>query len=227
MRYLILLAAAALALPAQPQRTNPVVIENEQVRVLKVTDSPRGKGRLHEHAMNRVLVYLNDGHIVLEYEGGKTDDQKVKAGEVRWSAAGGKHSSENVGGGPVEIVEIELKSQPGPESQPGGKSEPGSATLDPVKVDPAHYTVLFENDQVRAVRVNVGPHEKIPRHEHTLARVMVFLTGVSSKMTAADGAVSQGDYKAGEVVFAAGAVSHAEENLLAAAIEVVIVELKK
>jgi quercetin dioxygenase-like cupin family protein len=221
MRYLILLAAAALVLPAQAQRTNPVVVENEQVRVLKVTDSPRGKGRLHEHAMNRVMVYLNDGHIVLEYEGGKTDDQKVKAGEVRWSAAGGKHSSENVGSGPVEIVEIELK------SKPGGESKPVSAALDPVKVDPAHYTVLFENDQVRAVRVTVGPHEKIPQHEHTLARVLVFLTGVSSRMTAADGTVSQGDYKAGDVVFAAEAVTHAEENLLAAPVEVVLVELKK
>jgi hypothetical protein len=46
-------------------------------------------------------------------------------------------------------------------------------------------------------------------------------------MTAADGTVSQGDYKAGDVVFAAEAVTHAEENLLAAPVEVVLVELKK
>jgi hypothetical protein len=86
--------------------------------------------------MNRVMVYLNDGHIVLEYEGGKTGDQRVKAGEARWSAAGGKHTSENVGSGPVEIVEIELK------SKPGGESKPVSAALDPVKVDPAHYALI-------------------------------------------------------------------------------------
>jgi quercetin dioxygenase-like cupin family protein len=224
MRHLTLLAATLAAttavLSAQPQRTNPVVIDNAHVRVLKVSDAPRGKGQLHEHAMNRVMIYLNDGHIVLEYEGGKTDDQKVKAGEARWSAAGGKHTSENVGDRPVEIVEVELK------SKPGGGSKPVSAPLDAVKVEPARYAILFENDQVRVVRVKIGPHDKIKQHEHTLARVLVFLTDVSSKVTT-DGRVSQGDYKAGEVVFAAEPTQHAEENLLATPVEVVVVELKK
>jgi quercetin dioxygenase-like cupin family protein len=220
MRYLILVAAAAAVLSAQAQRANPVVIENDHVRVLKVSDPPHRKGRLHEHAMNRVMVYLSDGHLVLEYEGGKTDDQKVKAGEVRWSAAGGKHTSENVSAGPVEIVEIELK------SKPGGESKPITAALDPLKVDPAHYTLLFENDQVRVVRAKLDPHGKIKQHEHALNRVQVFLTDFSIKVTAADGTVSQIARKAGDTAFA-GPARHEEENLLPAAAEVVLVELKK
>ena len=31
---------------------------------------------------------------------------------------------------------------------------------DPVEVDPKHYTVEFENDRVRVLRVKFGPHEK-------------------------------------------------------------------
>jgi quercetin dioxygenase-like cupin family protein len=220
MRYLALWAATAALLIAQSSRTNPVVIENEHVRVLKVIDPPHRKGQLHEHAMNRVMIYLNEGHIVLNYEDGKTDDQKVKAGEVRWSQAGGKHTSENVGPGPVEIVEIELK------SKPGGESKPITGALDPVKVHPANYTILFENDQVRAVRARLDPHMKVRQHAHTVNRVQVFLTDFLVKVTAADGTVSEINRKAGDTAFA-GPATHEEENLLAAPGEVVLVELKK
>jgi quercetin dioxygenase-like cupin family protein len=220
MRYLFVLIAAAAVLSAQPQRTNPVVIENEQVRVLKVADQPHHKGQPHEHAMNRVMIYLNAGHMVLQYQNGKTEDQQVKAGEVRWSPAGGVHTSENVGSTPVEIVEIELK------SKPGGESKPIAAALDPVKIEADKYSVLFENDQVRAVRVKIGAHAKIKQHEHTVNRVQVFLTDISARVTSADGTVNQMERKAAEVAFA-GPAKHAEENLLPSAAEVVMVELKK
>ncbi len=220
MRYLTLLAVTAAVLSAQPQRTNQVVIENEHVRVLKVTDPPHRKGQLHEHAMNRVMVYLDEGHIVINYEDGKTDDQKVKAGEVRWSQAGGKHTSENIGAGPVEIVEIELK------SKPGGESKPVTAALDPPKVHPATYKILFENDQVRVLRAKLDPHMKVKQHEHTLNRVQVFLTDFSAKVTAADGTLSEIKRKAGDTAFS-GPAKHEEENLLATTGEVVLVELKK
>ena len=220
MRYLVLLAATAAVLSAQVQRTNPVVIDNEQVRVLKVVDAPHRKGRLHEHTMNRVMIYLNDGNIVLAYEDGKTDDQKVKAGEVRWSQAGGKHTSENLSTGPVEIVEIELK------SKAGGESKPISTPLDPVKIHPANYKVLLENDQVRVVRVRLEARMKVKQHEHTLNRVQVYLTDSSAKITSADGTVSESTRKAREVALA-GPAKHEEENLLGTASEVVMVELKK
>lgn len=220
MRYLTILAATAAVLSAQPQAPNPVVIENDHVRVLKVSDAPHRKGQLHEHAMNRVMIYLNEGHLVLEYEGGKKDDQKVKAGEVRWSKAGGKHTSENVGAGPVEIVEIELK------SKPGGESKPITAALDPVKVEPELYAILFENDQVRVVRAKLAPHRKVKQHAHTVNRVQVFLTDFSVKVTAADGTVSQVARKAGDTAFAPPG-KHEEENLLGTTGEVVLVELKK
>ena len=215
---LVLLAATASVLRSQTP-PNPVVVDNDQVRVLKVSDLPHHKGQLHEHLMNRVMIYLNAGHMVLQYENGKTDDQQVKAGEVRWSKAGGKHTSENVGEAPVEIVEIELK------SKPGGASKPITAALDTLKVEPTVYTKLFENDQVRVVRAKLAPHAKVKQHEHTLNRVQVFLTDFTIKVTAADGTVKQIARKAGEVVFAPPA-KH-ERNLAATPAEVILVELKK
>lgn len=37
---------------------------------------------------------------------------------------------------------------------------------DPVKVDPKHYKVQFENDRVRVLRITYGPHEKSVMHDH-------------------------------------------------------------
>jgi len=48
---------------------------------------------------------------------------------------------------------------------------------DPVKVDPNHYKVEFENAQVRVLRIHYGPREKSVMHYHP-ATVAVFLTEV-------------------------------------------------
>src|SRR5258707_3560504 len=37
---------------------------------------------------------------------------------------------------------------------------------DAVKVDPKHYSVVSENDQVRILKVHYGPHEKSVMHSH-------------------------------------------------------------
>ena len=49
---------------------------------------------------------------------------------------------------------------------------------DPVKVDPNHYKVEFENAQVRVLRIHYGAHEKSVMHYHP-ASVAVFLTDVT------------------------------------------------
>jgi len=57
---------------------------------------------------------------------------------------------------------------------------------DAVKVDPNHYKVEFENDQVRVLRISYGPHEKSVMHEHPDS-VAVFLTDQYVKFTSPDG----------------------------------------
>ena len=194
-----------------------VAQDNDRVRVLKVTSAPGEKSSLHQHAINRVMIYLDAGHQTLSHPGGRVDHLRFKAGETRWSPAGGEHVSENVGERPVRIVEIELKQGPGrPVQMP---------PLDPVKVDPKHYKVEFENDQVRVVRARYGPHEKGALHEHALERVVVFLTDSSVKATTPDGASSITQAKAGDVRLL-GMAKHQEENLGDGPFEVLVVEMK-
>jgi hypothetical protein len=57
---------------------------------------------------------------------------------------------------------------------------------DPLKVDPEHYKVEFENSQVRVVRVFFGPHYKSVMNE-TPGRVVVVLRDEHFRVTYPDG----------------------------------------
>lgn len=95
---------------------------------------------------------------------------------------------------------------------------------DPVKVDPNHYKVEFENDQVRVLRVTYGPHEKSVMHEHP-ASVAIFLTDESVKFTLPDGKTQETTSKTGQVL-TTEAGKHLPENLLAKPMALILVELK-
>lgn len=95
---------------------------------------------------------------------------------------------------------------------------------DPVKVDPKHCKVEFENDQVRVLRWTVGPHEIVSMHEHPL-RVNVWLTDAHTKSTTAAGKVEERKLKRGTAVWGEP-VKHTDENLSDKPIELIQVELK-
>ena len=96
---------------------------------------------------------------------------------------------------------------------------------DPVKVDPKHYSVVFENDAARVLRIHYAPGEKSVMHSHPDA-VIVFLEDQKAKMTHPDGKSEEVSGKKGDAVFSpAGA--HLPENIGNGPIDVVLVELKK
>lgn len=53
---------------------------------------------------------------------------------------------------------------------------------DPVKVDSKHYTVEFENERVRVVRIKYRPGEQSVMHGHPES-ISVFLTDARAKFT--------------------------------------------
>ena len=95
---------------------------------------------------------------------------------------------------------------------------------DPAKVDPKHCKVEFENAQVRVLRWQVGPHEKIPMHEHP-AYVSISLTGGHSMYTLPDGKTREDHLEPGQVTWSAGE-KHANESLSDKPTETIQVELK-
>lgn len=95
---------------------------------------------------------------------------------------------------------------------------------DAPKVDSTHYKVEFENDQVRALRISYGPHEKSVMHEHP-ASVVVFLTDGRVKFTYPDGETEEVGWKAGETWWLPAA-KHRPENITDKAFELIQVEMK-
>jgi len=219
--FLFSVAAALIVQSATVQiaaAQNATPIENDQVRVIQVTDQPHTKTQLHEHKLNRVMIYLTPGHQSIAPQNGKRVDVAFKAGEVKWSPANGMHVSEITSDAPVKIVEVEVKKEGDP-----GKTV--SNSLDPLKVDPKDYKLEFENAQVRVVRVKMPPHHKVPLHEHLLNRVVVYLTDQNGTMTTPDGKTDTAQHKAGEASWGAP-TKHREENLLDTPFEAIVVELK-
>lgn len=134
------LLLATVSLPAQ--RTIPV--QNEFVRVVSVVDPHVAKpGNMHVHEQNRVMIYLDAGDINIRYEDGKAEDQHWKAGDVGWSPASGRHTSQHVSEKPTRIVEIELQ-------------KPGTAT-GAAKSSTVKGAALLDNAQVRVYRSKVAP----------------------------------------------------------------------
>lgn len=95
---------------------------------------------------------------------------------------------------------------------------------DPVAVDSNRYTVEFENDKVRVLRVRFGPHEKSPMHSHP-PLVGVFLTPHNSRHTLPDGGVLDMQAAVGEVRYL-DAIEHSPQNLSDEPFELIAVELK-
>ena len=153
-------------------------IDNPWVRVLRVKQAAREQTRERQHP-DSVAVYLTDGG-------------SHKAGDVAWLPAG-RVVEESPSTHPVEFVLVELK--PGAPKAKGWPVE-----LDPVKLNPAHEQVQFENTRVRVLRTILEPHLKGPTHDHP-SYVVVYLTELHTTMTLADGKQVDNPRHPGEIAW--------------------------
>lgn len=95
---------------------------------------------------------------------------------------------------------------------------------DPVAVDSTHYKVVFENEQVRVLRISYGPNEESVMHQHP-AGVVVFLDDQNAEFTLPDGQTVEVSGKAGDAIWTeAGA--HLPRNVSDQPFELILVELK-
>ncbi len=207
-----------IALPLAAQTAT--VVDNPTVRILNAVDKPHVPTALHKHDFNRVMIYLDEGDQDITIDG-KVEHHHWKAGEVVWSPTGPMHVSENVGPKDLRIVEIEVR-------KPGGAAVKRNPQLDPLAVDRAHNTLLFENDQVRVFRNKLASGGREKWHEHVGAgRAVVLLTPVAARVESAGGEASPLNGGAGDALWRDGAVKrHRGTNLGARESEMIIVEVK-
>lgn len=154
-----LFAAACLA-------QNPVVVENAWVRVVSAQNKPGQLSRPHVHKMNRIMIHLDPGTLRLDNkETGTARDVPFRAGQVRWDPRVGLHTSENVSGSPIHIIEIELNDAP-----------PRPAAAVKLTPPPKAFHQELDNAQVRILRTTLAAHAKIPASLQQTPLVAVRLT---------------------------------------------------
>ena len=213
----LLCIAAPTALAQDPVKVDAkhykVMLDNDQVRVLKIRYGPKEKSVMHEHPAG-VVVFLNNSKTKFTLPDGSKVDGGGKAGDAQFTDAG-KHLPQNVVSTTLEAVLVELK---------GGAMGSATVALDPVKVAPAHHKVVFENDRVRVLRIKFKSHDKTKEHEHPNG-VAIYLTDTKAKFTLGDGKTREGGGNRGEITWAA-AENHSVQNTAGKPADIILVELK-
>jgi hypothetical protein len=208
-------------LVADPQHYH-LELENQWVRVIREKMGPNEKMPMHQHPLpGSVIVFLTDRHNRLTAPDGTVQDLRNHAGELMWSPAS-THRSENLNAAPFEALQIEPRRPRGVTTTPAPTEK-----LDAIVVDPKHYHVEVDNEYVRVIRVNIGPHEKLRMHQHTDTKaILVHLTDQNMRLTRADGTSSENRYAAGHARWVESTGVHQDENLSDTPLRFLRVELK-
>jgi hypothetical protein len=205
-------------LAALPYSPSTVPFDNEIARVELGAAKPNVTTQPHVHLTNRVMIYLEAGTNTIRYQNGDLNREVFRAGDVQWNDAMGTHTA--TVSGPVDIVHVELKSPP--KMVPSIRYSP----LDPLAVDPKHFKVEIDNNQVRVLRMHLDKGEKAVLHEEPFERLLVSLTTSRLKVADQNGNTKTILYKPGEVRWLKPG-TEANENVGGNHYEAIIVEFKK
>ena len=186
--------------------------ENDQVAIKEKHGQP------HDHKLNRVMIYLGAGGETLHYLDGHDVVLKWVDRDIQWSPASGLHTSEMTNKNPIQLIDIGIKT-------PGNPAKVAITALDPLRVAPKDYKLELENNQVRVLRVKIGPRQSVPMHEYVLNHVVVYFTDQNVRETSPDGKAEVKQHKAGDFIWS-GPSRHKIENLSDKPFEAAVVELK-
>jgi quercetin dioxygenase-like cupin family protein len=104
-------SAAKIRSEMDPVKVAPniyrTVLENDCVRVCRVTARPGEKASMHSHP-DHLAYFLVGGRVTFTYPDGRSEDVDVKTGAAAWIPAG-DHESENSGDADVEVLIVEMK----------------------------------------------------------------------------------------------------------------------
>ncbi|MEQ1474448.1 MAG: hypothetical protein ABLQ96_11525, partial [Candidatus Acidiferrum sp.] len=154
-----------------------VVYENDNVRVLRVKFGAHERLEMHSHP-SLVVVALTPNSRRIFLPDGTQRDAQANAGEVAWREPG-THAVENLGDA-FENIEIELKKTaaqgvPVSASEPAVK-EPAAGETIAVEQEP-HHRVLYRNQYVCVLDVQIPPGETLLFHKHSYDNVSIRVSG--------------------------------------------------
>ena len=212
---------------------NPKIVsveyENDSIRVLRVKFAAHDRLEMHSHPSLIVVAVTPNSRRIFQPDGTKKDAQAT-VGDVTWREPG-THAVENLGDA-FENIEIEFKkiSAPAVPVVPSGVDEKVSAAGEtiPVEQEPHHH-VLFRNQYVCILDVQIPPGESLLFHKHSYDNLSIRISGglIQNQMDGSDWPTPT-QVAPGTVVFAEASkkpYTHRVKNVGTSVYHVVDVEL--
>jgi hypothetical protein len=153
------------AVQADPDHYS-TIYENDVARILQIDYGPGEQSVMHHHP-EHCWVMIGDSEWTMATPDGATQVVPGTSGDFG-CVEPGPHSPTNSGVGPATVIAFEIK-----DGATAGSDVIEGA--DAAEIDPAHYSVEFENDAVRIIRIAYGPDEEGVLHGHP-ANCIVWLT---------------------------------------------------
>jgi quercetin dioxygenase-like cupin family protein len=191
-----------------------VEMENDAVRVLRVSYAPGAKSARHAHP-GHVAILTTDGTYRVTGADGEVRDIAGKRGDAIWAPAGA-HTIENPGEAQMDAILVEIL--------PDESGAMMQEVSDPTEVASAQYSVILENDQVRVLRAAYEPGVETAMHRHP-AMVAVLMSDGGWQSTDPTGEVLDVESQDGIVIWH-DAHAHAMKNAGDSAGGAILVELK-
>ena len=208
-----------------------VEYENDSIRVLRVKFATHDRLEMHSHP-SLVVVALTPNTRRIFLPDGTHKDVQANSGDVTWREPG-THAVENLGDA-FEDIEIEFKKVSAP-AVPGSLSaaavkQPITGETVPVELEPHHH-VLFRNQYVCVLDVQIPPGESLFFHKHSYDNLSVRISGglIQNQMEGSEWPAPQ-EVKPGAVVFAEASrkpYTHRVKNLGTSMYHVIDIELLK
>src|SRR2546423_15010180 len=112
--FLFLLAVTVPVMAQDPVKVDSehykVMVENANVRVLRIHYGPHEKSVMHYHP-NSVAIPQTTGRVKFYLPGGKHEERDMVAGQAIWTPAG-RQLSEKISGSEIDVILEEFKAPP-------------------------------------------------------------------------------------------------------------------
>lgn len=194
-----------------------VEFENDAVRLLRIAYGPGETSVMHHHPAS-CAVSLGDATWSMGLPDGSVVADTESLGDVECFEAA-DHLPTNTSGGPAAAIAIEFKE--GAIAGSGVTSEFAAADV----ADPGHYSVEFENDVARVIRIAYPAGDTSVMHHHP-ANCAIFVRGQPTTMELPSGELEQMPMAETGLVTCWDAGAHKPTNMGDGPTEVVLLEMK-
>ena len=193
-----------------------LVFENNYVKVVEFYLKPGDRLPMHEGGKR--LVYALTDYIIKWTEGDQVSTKEWTRRDIHWHDAI-DHAVENIGETDAKFVVFSRK------ESDLASTEGYDVSKNAAECDSAHSKIIFRNDEVCVIEVNIPPGEQQPMH-HGINRLIYSLDPYEIRYTSDKMGVKEAEFHSGDVHWH-GADEHAVENIGDTPVAYLIIEFLK